>query len=201
MFAMTILLVLVAWGFVGFFAFSKLTKHTGSSYQRKLFLLLFAAAWLLAPFADEIIGKERFDRHCEQLPLMTILNKIELGPGLLFDERGQPRWQRREDLMDWNAPYARVIDSLVKARSESTAIAGLPFPIEKRVSVFYDARTGVKLYEKVNLHSYGGTVKRMTGLGYMMQYNCTSPGTQAQLADLVTYKPGAQDEQLTEPKK
>lgn len=122
-------------------------------------LLLLVPVIVLAPVADEIIGKVQFDRLCDEASEVKVFSTLPAGQELYFPDG---RWRLGGSPPPNAAEHRRIESLLAVLRYESTGeqIAGTIIPIKKSEHRVYDRRTGQLLASYLSYHTRGGWLNR-----------------------------------------
>lgn len=98
MIALVILLALGLWVGLGVWIWKHVLRRVlADPVLLLLGTLLFAAVWLLAPWADEYLGQKEFARLCAAMPDTQFLGPVSVGEGPFFDAQGRPKWATRQE--------------------------------------------------------------------------------------------------------
>ncbi|MDQ8020533.1 MAG: hypothetical protein REI94_01740 [Moraxellaceae bacterium] len=188
MIALVVLVVMAVWMLLGYLVFSKAIHPRIRHWKgREAIAVLLCAAWLAAPFLDEIIGAQDFKRLCREMPETKFYGPVPVGPGAFFDEKGNPIRlpetkgkpapeevaKRRELRERQSREWDDIIDS---PPSQWRLLQNGPIPIGESVDVYIHIATGKPVLETYSRYSPGGFIKRGLGWGSHAPYQCPSKG-------------------------
>lgn len=182
MIALLVLLTMGLWIGLGFLIWKFVLRRV---LVKPLSLLvgtvLFAAVWLLGPWADEYLGQKEFARLCAAMPDTQFLGPVSVGEGPFFDAQGRPKWATKDE---WrNIRQGGVIydpkrgnvtrwDQMFSRAEENYRIANWPVPVlEQKLTYSYRATGQVVLISHWR-GSPGGWLSRATGWGSHASYQC-----------------------------
>lgn len=176
MIALVVLIVVSAWSLLGVLVWRRFLNSRIATMQVKVPLfLLFLMFWLVTPVLDEILGAREFERLCRKMPEMKFYGPVPVGPGELFDESGNPRWNNDREfaLIRINTRYD---EKLFEDKDNRRLLTKWPMPVVKRHSLTVDRRSGKSVAESFSCYSPGGWIKRSLGLGSHSFYQCPPKG-------------------------
>lgn len=174
--ALILLGVMAIWVALGWLAWKVLFHRRLQGRAVRPFLAVaFLCAWCIAPWLDEILGAQRFERACETMPPIKFMGSVSIGAGPFFDETGRPKW-RTSDEFSSIYQRTRAFDQLFEQRDNSALVERWPIPIEQRRNQYFVRGTGALLIESTSLTSSGGWIKRSSGWGVHAPYQCPPKG-------------------------
>jgi len=182
MIALVILLALGLWVGLGVWIWKHVLRRVlADPVLLLLGTLLFAAVWLLAPWADEYLGQKEFARLCAAMPDTQFLGPVSVGEGPFFDAQGKPKWATRQEfdaianggvVYDPKKGSVTQFDQIFVRNEENYRIADWPVPVlEQKLTYSYKA-TGQVVLVSYWRGSPGGWLKRATGWGSHAPYQC-----------------------------
>ncbi len=183
MIGLIVITAIAAWMFVGYLLWRKLIRPRVQSWlARAAILLLLAAVWLIAPFADEILGAREFEKLCQEMPGIKFHGPVPVGPGVFFEADGTPKWKDRNEFGNSNefSAIKRNTGEWDKIFNhppgEWRLLREWPMPIGESYSLYLDKRTGKPSVEVYARYSPGGWIKRGLGWGSHAPYQCPRRG-------------------------
>ena len=176
-----VLFALATWFWLGRFLWRiTLAPRLKSGWLRILLGLGLSAIWLLAPFVDEMLGAQEFERACAALPPVKFYGPVSVGPGPFYNEDGSPKWKTKKEFEEIDLPMEDLkkgrpsyLDRLFETRESTTVITRFPVPIIEHQNIYVHKADGQVQIVTSARFSPGGWIKRMTGWGSHAPYQCS----------------------------
>jgi hypothetical protein len=188
MIGLIILIVVAVWAALGYVLWKVFVHRFVRSLWLKIPLtILLAAIWFVGPVLDEILGAREFDRLCAEIPAVKFHGPVAIGPGVLFNEQGNPRWKNADEFSAIKR-NTKVFEQLFDQRQERTKLTVWPIPIFEARSTYFARATGQPVVESFHRGSAGGWIKRATGWGSHAPYQCHAKGNFPRDEQLIAFK-------------
>ena len=185
MIALSALIVLFIWAWLGFILWRRLIHPYIQRPKLKVFLtLLLTVAWFVGPVLDEILGARHFEQLCREMPPIKFYGPVAVGAGVFFDEQGRPKWKNRDEF--WKLERTTGgIDNVISSKSDRYLLSEWPMPIVERRSKYFEIKSGTPVVESFARYSPGGWLRRFIGIG---DYQCPSKGKFPRNEEFIVFK-------------
>lgn len=164
-----------------------LSRRIEGAGLRTVLGLAFWSAWLIGPVADELIGKQYFNRACDALPPAEFFGPVRIGAGVFFDNEGRRRWSDEKEFYEirratnqWN--------KLFDWRDERVVLVAFPMQIAQVKTTIYHVESGKPSVASYSIQSQGGWIRRATSqVGVSVGYVCHSGGSWPRDEDRIAF--------------
>ncbi|HPX60805.1 MAG TPA: hypothetical protein PLN25_03425 [Deltaproteobacteria bacterium] len=174
------------WAWLGVKLWKRFIKPYVPSTKLGTCLTLFlAAVWFIGPVFDEILGAWQFKQLCREMPSTKFYGPIAVGPGVFFDEQGQPKWKNSDEFSAIRRKTNVWEKEMFKFYDEGRTLRKWPMPIEEVHNVYLDRTTGKTTLESFARYSKGGWLRRFTGMG---GYQCPIKGRYPRDEERIIFK-------------
>jgi hypothetical protein len=189
MIVLTLIIIAGLWLAFGFLVWRTfIRKRIATPVVRGIALVGFLAVWMVGPWLDEILGVQRFERFCAEMPPIKFYGPVVVGPGAFFDTEGRAKFSERDDLSGSLGPFGKGFEKLFATRDEWKQVATFPIPIYDNPVTHFDKRNGQTVVVKPYRASPGGWIKRATGWGYHAPLVCPVLGEFPKTAQWVRFQ-------------
>jgi hypothetical protein len=162
------------WFGVGWGIWRLLTLLLGGPAARSVWVRgLLVAAWLIAPWGDEIAGRIVFSQLCEAMPAPEWYGPVSVGPGRFFDANGNRIVWSFSEVMEGKSPHDpkdpmapgreheklnKAWDAEFKLTKSTRLLRSWPTPIGEWISTTSHLPTGKVVRRWHSLGSPGGWI-------------------------------------------
>lgn len=137
------------------------------AWLRTLVFIAITPLFVVAPLADEIVGKYQFERYCENAKDVAIYGHIPVGEEL-YTSDGRWRITAVSNMpQEERNRLNELVESIIRWDLGPTVPREVlaTIPIHEYVTKLYDARDGHLLAEWRQFTNYGGWLKQNFGVG------------------------------------